>query len=114
MAADTTYIDNSSYSANNTYIDNTEVVNNTIYIDNSTAVVADTTYDNTGYADTAAFNSTEVTTNMAVDIDINSTMYTDNSFTAFSTEETINITASSDLAVDSTDYSGSGWGDFEF
>ncbi|KAI1745977.1 hypothetical protein F4680DRAFT_399878 [Xylaria scruposa] len=113
-AADMTYIDNSNYSVNNTYIDNTEVVNNTVYIENSTAVVADTNYDNTGYAGTATYSGTEVTTNVSVDVDINSAVYTDSSVTAFSMDESINVASNSEFAVSSADYSGDGYGDFEF
>ncbi|KAI0490517.1 hypothetical protein F4859DRAFT_11139 [Xylaria cf. heliscus] len=113
-ATDATYTDNSSYSVNNAYVDNTEVVNNTVYIDNSTTVVADMTYNTTGYADTATFSGTDVTSNMALDINVNSTVYTDSSATGFSMDESIAVTSSNDFAVESTDYSGSGWGDIEF
>ncbi|KAJ8124895.1 hypothetical protein O1611_g8746 [Lasiodiplodia mahajangana] len=108
-----TYVDNSNYSMNNTYIDNTDVVNTTVYIDNST-VVADPGYSNTGYIDTTSYAATDVTTNVVVDVDVNSTVYTDGGATTFSMEETIDVTSTTDVAVASTDYSGSGWGDIEF
>ncbi|KAI8952222.1 hypothetical protein F4801DRAFT_541568 [Xylaria longipes] len=114
VAADTTYADNSSYSINNTYIDNTEVVNNTIYIDDSTAVVSDMTYNNTGYADAATYSGTEITTDMALDVNVNSAVYTDSSATGFSMDESMNMASSSDFTVASADYSGGGWGDFDF
>ncbi|KAI0100724.1 hypothetical protein GGR51DRAFT_342850 [Nemania sp. FL0031] len=110
---DTTYVDNSNYSMNNTYIDNTDVVNTTVYIDNST-VVADPGYGNAGYVDATSYASTDVTTNVVVDVDVNSTVYTDGGATTFSMEETIDVTSTTDVAVTSTDYSGNGWGDIEF
>ncbi|KAI1166351.1 hypothetical protein F5B18DRAFT_648786 [Nemania serpens] len=107
--ADATYMDNSNYSVNNTYVDNTDVVNNTIYVENSTAVYADTTYSNTNYTDTTSYSGTDVTTNIYID----STFYTDGSSAAFSGEQTVEITSSSDFAVSSEDYSGGGWS-FDF
>lgn len=99
MTADATYIDNSNYA-----------VNNTIYVENSTAVYADTTYSNTNYTDTTSYGGTDVTTNVNID----STYYTDGSAAAFSGEQTVEITSSSDFAVASEDYSGSAWGVFDF
>ncbi|KAI1190310.1 hypothetical protein F5B17DRAFT_96641 [Nemania serpens] len=104
--ADTTYIDNSNYSVNNTYTDNTDVVNNTIYVENSTAVYADMTYSNANYTDTTSYSGGDVTTNPM--------FYTDGNAAAFSGEQSVEITSSSDFAVASEDYSGGGWGDFDF
>ncbi|KAI0525443.1 hypothetical protein F5B22DRAFT_642462 [Xylaria bambusicola] len=109
--AETAYTDNSAYSANNTYVDNTEV-NNTIVIDNSTTIVADTTYNNANYSDMTSFSNTDITTSTALGYDVNSAVYTDNSTTAFSVDESFTIAATSDVAVTSVDYSGDSWGDF--
>ncbi|KAI0533952.1 hypothetical protein GGR58DRAFT_84533 [Xylaria digitata] len=113
-ATDTTYVDNSTYSANNVYIDNTDVVNNTIIIDNSTASAVDTTYSDTSYVDATSFNNTEITTNVNIDVDINSTVYADSGVAAFSVDESLNIASTTDVTVASADYSGNSWGDFSF
>ncbi|GAW18935.1 hypothetical protein ANO14919_084180 [Xylariales sp. No.14919] len=111
-ATETTYTDNSSYSVNNVYVDNTDVVNNTIIIDNSTAGVVDTAYNTTSYADATSFNSTDITTNMSIDVDMNSTLYANGGVSAFSVDESFNITSTSDVTGASVDYSGDSWGDF--
>ncbi|KAJ2986866.1 hypothetical protein NUW58_g4827 [Xylaria curta] len=107
-AADTTH------SVNNTYVENTEVVNNTIYIDNSTSVVTDTTFNSTGYADTTSFGGIDVTASASVDASMNSTFYADSSATTFSMDESMNVASTSGFAMASVDYSGSGYGDFDF
>ncbi|TGJ81143.1 hypothetical protein E0Z10_g7628 [Xylaria hypoxylon] len=112
MTTDTTYVDNSSYSANNVYLDNTDVTNNTIGIDNSTTSFADMTYSDTSYVDATLYSNTDITTDISIDVDVNSTLYADGSVAAFSVDESITIASTSDVAVASTDYSGDSWGDF--
>ncbi|KAI0143751.1 hypothetical protein GGR57DRAFT_342909 [Xylariaceae sp. FL1272] len=89
-----------SYNDQTYATENTTYVNNTTYVvDNSTMVNTDTTY------------ATDINVNSS--LDMNSMTYTDTSMTSFDNVQAINITSSSDW-TSSTDYSGGGWGDFEF
>ncbi|KAI1266517.1 hypothetical protein F5Y18DRAFT_359889 [Xylariaceae sp. FL1019] len=88
------------------YADQTYPTDNTTYVNNTTYVVDNSTTVNTDYT-----YATDV--NMNTSVDMNSVAYADTSMTSFDTVQAVNITSTSDW-TSSGDYSGGGWGDYEF